>query len=81
MRRWKGGRQISQTATGMVLATVHVTAGEQRGLQLAHRAITDVTKLTSVRVRKQLLPLAQALEARPGSDARELARRVRQVAA
>ncbi len=81
MRRWEGGRQISRTATGMVLATVHVTAGEPRGLQLAHRAITDVTKLTSVRARKQLLPLAQALEARPGSDARELARIVRRVAA
>ncbi len=81
MRRWEGGRKICRTMTGIVLATVHVTAGEQRGLQLAHGAITDVTKLTSVRVRKKLLPLAEALEARPGSDARELARMARQVAA
>ena len=66
--------------TGIVRATVHVTAGEQRGLQLAHGTITDVSKLTSMRVRKKLLPLAQALAARPGPDARELARMAQQVA-
>jgi hypothetical protein len=67
--------------TGVVLATVNVTAGEPRGLQLAHSVITDVTKLTSVRTRRQLVPLAVALEARPGSDAKELAQMARQVAA
>lgn len=81
LRRWETGSLTSRTLTGIVLATIHVKAGEQRGLQLAHHAITDVTKLTSVRVRKQLTPLAQALEARPGSDARELARMARQIAA
>jgi hypothetical protein len=75
------GRQISRTMTAIVLATVHVRAGEQHGLQLAHRAITDATKLTSVRIRKKLLPLAQALESRPGSDTQQLARMARQVAA
>ena len=80
MRRWDGGRQRSRTMTGVVLATIHVKAGERRGLRLAHTAITDVTTLTSVRVRRQLIPLAEALEARPGSDARELARMARQVA-
>lgn len=54
---------------------------EQRGLQLAHSVITDVTRLSSVRARKQLTPLAEALEIRPGSEARELARMARQVAA
>jgi transcriptional regulator with XRE-family HTH domain len=81
LRRWQGGRQLSRTQTGIVLATIHVQAGEQRGLQLAHGAITDVTKLGSVRVRRQLVPLAEALEARPGSGPRELARMARQVAA
>ena len=60
---------------------VYVKAGEQRGLQLAHTAITDVAKLTSVRARRQLLPLAESLDARPGADAKELARMARQVAA
>ena len=81
LRRWEGGRQLSRTATGVVLATIHVTAGEPRGMHLAHSAITSVSRLSGVRVRKQLTPLAEALEARPGSDARELARMARQVAA
>ncbi|MFN2497001.1 MAG: hypothetical protein ABR608_14010, partial [Pseudonocardiaceae bacterium] len=66
---------------GIVQATVYVKAGEQRGLPLAHSAITGVTKLTSVRNRRWLLPLAEALDSRPRTDARELARMARQVAA
>lgn len=81
LRRWEGGRQISRTRTGVVLATIHVKAGEQQGLQLAHNAITGVAKLGSVRVRSQLTPLTEALEARPGNDYQELARMARQVAA
>ncbi|MGH3904874.1 MAG: hypothetical protein ACRDTE_11895 [Pseudonocardiaceae bacterium] len=81
VRRWEGGSLSSRTQTGIVQATIYVTAGEPRGLQLAHDTITTVTRLSSVRVRRQLAPLAQALEARPGSDARELARMARQVAA
>ena len=81
LRRWKGGRKLSRTMTGVVLATIHISAGEQRGLHLAHTAITDTTTLTSIRVRRQLLPLAQALETRPDTDAQELARMARQVAA
>ncbi|MGH3939556.1 MAG: hypothetical protein ACRDTG_13180 [Pseudonocardiaceae bacterium] len=80
-RRWQNGRLTSRTRSRIVLATIHVTAGEQRGLQLAHTAITDTAKLTSVRIRRQLLPLADTLETRPGSDYRELARMARQVAA
>jgi tetratricopeptide (TPR) repeat protein len=81
MRRWEGGSLISRTHSGIVLATVHVTAGEPRGLRLAHDAITNVTKLSSARARRCVEPLAAALEAQPGSDARELARMARQVAA
>jgi transcriptional regulator with XRE-family HTH domain len=83
VRRWEGSSENGRTRSAVILATIHVKAGEQRGLQLAHGAITDVTKLTSVRARRLLLPLAEALEARPGSgsDARELARTARQIAA
>ncbi|MCA1673498.1 MAG: hypothetical protein LC799_15305, partial [Actinobacteria bacterium] len=61
-------------------ATVHVRAGEPGGLQLAHSAVTAAAKLGSVRARRRLEPLAAALETRPGSDARQLARMARQVA-
>jgi len=58
-----------------------VRAGEPRGLQLAHHALTGVTKINSVRARQQLEPLATALEARPSSsDTRQLARMARQLA-
>ncbi len=55
--------------------------GEPAGLSLAHGAITAVAKLSSVRVRKRLVLLADALAARPGTDAKDLARLARQVAA
>lgn len=60
---------------------MHVRAGEPRGLQLAHGAITAVTKLSSVRARWRLEPLVAALESRPGSDYRQLSQMARQVAA
>ena len=81
VQRWEGISQRARTRSGIVLATIHLTAGEPHGLQLAHTAITDTTKLTSVRVRRQLLPLVQALETRPGRDYQNLARMARQVAA
>ncbi|HEX2301176.1 MAG TPA: helix-turn-helix transcriptional regulator, partial [Pseudonocardiaceae bacterium] len=81
VRRWKGGRQLSRTVSGAVLATVYVKAGDSRGLPLAHQTITDVSKLRSVRTRQQwLLPLAAELDTRPGTDARDLARQARQIA-
>ncbi len=83
VRRWEGvSNQRARTASGVLLATVHVRAGERDGLQLAHGAITSVTKLSSVRARQQYLtPLAVALETRPGGDAKQLARNARQVIA
>ncbi len=66
----------------LLLAEVHVRVGEPRGLTLAHQAIEEVSSLQSVAARQaRLLPLAAALEARPGSDTRELARTARKVAA
>ena len=84
MRRCVGGREgrsRSRTQSAIVLATVHVGAGEPRELQLAHSAVTATGKLTSVRARQRLVPLADALEARRGSDAEQLARMARQVTA
>jgi len=83
VRRWEGiSNQRSRTNADISLATVHVRAGERDGLQLAHSAITKVTKLSSVRARQQYLaPLTVALEARPGSDAKQLAQMTRQVIA
>ena len=79
VRRWEGVSQVGRTHSGVVLATVHVRAGEPRGLQLAHSAITAAGKLTSARVRRRLEPLVTALEARSGADAGQLARMARQV--
>ncbi|MGH3755508.1 MAG: helix-turn-helix domain-containing protein [Pseudonocardiaceae bacterium] len=79
VRRWEGISQVGHARSGIVVATVYVQAGEPRGLPLAHGAITTVTKLRSVRARRRLEPLATALEARPGSDARDLARTARKV--
>lgn len=82
VRRWERcPNQRDRTRSRVVLATVHVKAGERGGLGLAHDVITAVGKLTSVRARKRLVPLADALESRRGSDYTELARTARQVAA
>lgn len=81
LRRWEGSRQVSRTASSLTLAAIYVTAGDSRGLPLARQTITDAAELGSVRVRRQwVLPLAEALDTRPGTDARDLARQARQVA-
>ena len=72
-----GINRIGHAQSGIVLATIHVRAGEPRGLSLAHGSITAVTKLSSVRARKRLEPLVTALAARPGTQ--DLARMARQV--
>lgn len=73
VRRWEGlSNQRARTYAGAVLATIHVQAGEPRGLQLAHGAVTAAAKL---RVCRRLEPLGAALEAQPGDDHRQLVRR------
>ncbi|MGH3904469.1 MAG: hypothetical protein ACRDTE_09810, partial [Pseudonocardiaceae bacterium] len=65
----------------LTLALVHVQTGDSRGLAMAREAIIAVSATKSGNARELWLePLAGALEARPGSDARELARMARQVA-
>jgi hypothetical protein len=78
VRRWETvGCKCTRTLSGILLATIHVRAGEPDGLRLAHNAITGVSKISSFRARQRLVPLAAALDARPSSDARELARAAR----
>lgn len=80
LRRWEGGSDRARTQSGVMLATIHVRAGEPDGLVLAHDAISGVTKLSSVYARRRLEPLAAELDSRPSSDAKELARTARRVA-
>ena len=79
--RWDGISKLRRTHSAIVLANVHVQTGEPDGLRLAHRAITDVTELSSMQARTRLAPLITTLDSRQGSDHRELARMARQVAA
>jgi len=77
----EGPYRWGRTGGELLLAEVHVRAGEPQGLTLAHHAIEAVSTLRSTSVRQErLLPLATALEARPGTDNRDLARKARQVA-
>ncbi len=82
VRTFGEGHRRGRARAELVLAEVHVRAGEPRGLMLAPPAIEEVSTLQSVAVRRErLIPLAPALQARPGSDAQELARQARQIAA
>lgn len=65
----------------ITVATLHVHTGESDGLMLAHQVINDAAALHSVPTRQRLLPLAQTLDTRPSSDAKDLARSARQAAA
>jgi hypothetical protein len=80
LRRWERISQVGHAQSGIVLATVHVLAGERDGLPMAHTAITAVSRLSSTRARRRLQPLATALAARPGRDAQDLARMAQQAA-
>ncbi|MBV9014003.1 MAG: hypothetical protein JO272_18505 [Pseudonocardiales bacterium] len=78
----EGRYRRGHTQTELLLAEVHIRAGEPQGLTLAHHAIEQVKTLQSIAARRErLIPLATALDARPGTDARDLARTARQVAA
>lgn len=65
--RWEGVSELRRTQSAVVLATIHVHTGDPGGLPKAHRAVTDVARLSSAQARKRLAPLATALDTRPGS--------------
>ena len=82
VRTYGEGNRAYRTHAELMLAEVHVRAGEPRGLVLARQAIEAVSTLQSGAVRRErLVPLTAALEARPGNDAKEIARMAHQVAA
>jgi len=74
------GYEREAALTTVTLAIIHVRAGEPTGLPLAKKAVDGVALLRSVRARERLGPLADALDARPGADTRELAGVARRVA-
>ncbi|MBV8539957.1 MAG: hypothetical protein JO364_06275 [Pseudonocardiales bacterium] len=77
----EGHYRRGHTLAELLLAEIHIRAGEPRGLVLAHQAIEKVSTLQSVAARREwLTPLATALQARPGTDTQELARTARQIA-
>jgi hypothetical protein len=81
VRTYGEGHRVGHTMAELLLAEVHIRAGEPQGLTLAHQAIDGVSTHQSVAARRErLVPLAAALEARPGTDTRELARTARQIA-
>ncbi|MGH4010544.1 MAG: hypothetical protein ACRDTH_20700 [Pseudonocardiaceae bacterium] len=81
VRTWGDRDRRPAASARILLATIHVRAGEPRGTQLAHNAITAAAKLSSDRVRQRLVPLADELDARRSSDYQDLARKARRVAA
>jgi transcriptional regulator with XRE-family HTH domain len=82
VRHWgSNGNRRDAALPAITLAELHVTAEEPSGLALAKTAINSVAPLRSVRARERLLPLADALDTRRGSDYQQLARMARQVAA
>ncbi|MGH8921120.1 MAG: hypothetical protein ACRD0H_22775, partial [Actinomycetes bacterium] len=82
VRTYEEAHGSQRTNAKLILAEVHVRAGKPRGLVLARQIIDAVSTLQSVAVRQErLVPLATALEARPGNNAKEIARMAHQVAA
>ncbi|HKR48090.1 MAG TPA: helix-turn-helix transcriptional regulator [Pseudonocardiaceae bacterium] len=82
VRTYGEGHRRGRTMAEVMVAELHVRTGEPRGLVLARQAIEEVSTLQSVRVRQErLVPLIIALEARPGNDAKEIARIAHQVLA
>ncbi|MGH3755510.1 MAG: hypothetical protein ACRDRP_23010 [Pseudonocardiaceae bacterium] len=76
----EGHYRRGHTLAELLLAEIHVRAGDPRGLTLAHQAIEKVSTLQSIAARREwLTPLATALETRPGTDTQDLARTARQI--
>ena len=78
--QWSGSpKRRHAVMSDVTLAVVNVTAGEPRGLSLAHKAIASVSEIQSNRARTRLRNLIAALESRSGNDYRDLAVRARRV--
>jgi hypothetical protein len=78
---WSGSpNRRHAVISDITLAVVNVTAGEPRGLSLAHKAIASVAEIQSNRARTRLRNLIAALESRSGGDYRDLAILARRIA-
>lgn len=78
----QSGDRREGVVSDLMLAHLHLQAGELRGLVLAKSAIDEVARTRSGVARGVYLPtLIHTLDTRPGSDAKDLARRARQLAA
>lgn len=74
LRHWRGSLDRRAVVLGEItLAQLHVQAGDSYGPDMAHRAISGVRELHSVRARERLGPLVQVMDARPESQYRDLA--------
>ena len=81
LRSYGQSHRVGHTMAELLLAEIHIRAGEPQGLTLARQAIERASTLQSIAAhRERLMPLATVLETRPGSDTRELARTARQIA-
>jgi hypothetical protein len=74
-RTYGESHRQGRTTAQLLLAEIHVRAGDPQGLRLAHQAIEGVQDTQSVAARRErLIPLADALHARPGLDFQQLPR-------
>jgi transcriptional regulator with XRE-family HTH domain len=82
VRAWRQGTDRREgVVADITLARVNVRAGEPTGLRMSAEAIESVRPLRSGLAREWLIPLADDLGTQPGSDAQDLARTAREVAA
>ncbi|MGH3866869.1 MAG: helix-turn-helix domain-containing protein [Pseudonocardiaceae bacterium] len=82
VRTYGESHRRGRALTQLLLAEVHVRAGEPQSLILARQAIAGVSTSQSIAARQErLIPLATALEARPSTETREIARIARKVIA
>ncbi len=82
VRRWaeEGSAHRDSVEAQIMLASLHIRAGELDSPALASQAIDSASSLRSTRARVKLGRVVSALEARPRADFTELAHRARRVA-
>lgn len=84
VRHWaaEGTSRREGVLADIALATIHTKTNQSDATTLAHRAITGVASLQSLRTRRiKLAPLIKALDTRGDSASRDLAHHARKLAA
>ena len=83
VRHWaaEGTSRREGILADIAIATIHTKTNQSDATTLAHRAISGVAPLQSLRTRKvKLAPLVESLDSRADSTSRDLAHRARQLA-